>query len=103
MLAAAKVLFVMRSTGKPLSDLAAGYSAFPSVSRNLKVSRKPEFSSVPALAVAIREGQAALKEGRLLVRYSGTEPLLRILAEGPDRSVLERVVDAVIRAAVSLA
>ena len=77
--------------------------SFLTVSRNLNVTRKPEIGSVPALAQAIREGQAALKEGRLLVRYSGTEPVLRILAEGPDRAALESVVSAVAEAAGSLA
>ena len=59
---------------------------------------------MPALALAIQDGVKALgTEGRLVVRYSGTEPLLRILAEGPDKALLEKVVGAVAQAAGVLA
>ncbi len=104
MLAAARILGVMKRTRKPLSRLAAGLVRFPQVSRNVRVSRKPSLRSLPALTRAIASGEKALGgEGRLMVRYSGTEPLLRILAEGPDRRLLEDVTAAVADAAKGLA
>ena len=104
MLAATRILDILRRTGKPLSRLAAGLVRFPQVSRNVRVSRKPSLRSLPALARAMDLGEKALgREGRLMVRYSGTEPLLRILAEGPDRRLLEDVTAVVADAAKGLA
>ena len=99
-LAAARVLGVMARTGKSLSELVKGYVPFPSLLKNVKVSRKPPVEELPALVQAIRDGVKALgAEGRLVVRYSGTEPLLRILAEGPERGKLEAAVGRVEKAA----
>jgi phosphoglucosamine mutase len=104
MLAAARVLGILKRTGKPLSRLAAGLVRFPQISRNVRVSRKPSLRSLPVLASAMASGEKVLgREGRLMVRYSGTEPLLRILAEGPDRRLLEDVTAAVADAAKGLA
>lgn len=103
MLTAAHMLGVMRRSRKRLSALVLGYASFPSVSLNVRVTRKPSFAEVPELARAIREGAAAIgREGRILVRYSGTEPLLRILAEGPERARLQGVVSRVAEAAGAL-
>lgn len=103
MLAAAAVLGVMRRARRPLSRLAARLERLPQVARNLHVVRKPALHTVPALARAVAAGTRALDgEGRLVVRYSGTEPLLRILAEGPDPDRLESVVASVISAAEAI-
>lgn len=86
---ALRVLRVLRETKKPLSELAAPYRAFPQVLLNVPVARQPAMSSLAGV-VALRERvEAELGEdGRVLLRYSGTEPLARVMVEGPD---LERI------------
>ena len=82
---ALRVLAVMRRTGKPLSELAAPYRAFPQVLLNLHVASKPPLDEVPGLADAVAACEAELGEdGRVLLRYSGTEDLARVMVEGPD-------------------
>jgi phosphoglucosamine mutase len=86
---ALRILRVMRDTKKPLSELAAGYRAFPQVLLNVSVSRKPALDLIRTVADARRRVEDELGEdGRVLLRYSGTEPLARVMVEGPD---LERI------------
>lgn len=97
---ALQVLAVMERAGKPLSALAACMEKLPQVLMNVRVRRKEPLDSLPAVQAAIREAERRLgSEGRLLVRYSGTEPVLRVMAEGLDSSRLQTsaqfVVDAV--------
>lgn len=76
---------IMNHTGKPLSKLAACMDVFPQVLINVKVARKPDIASVPEICRAIREVEARLgREGRVLVRYSGTQPMCRVMVEGPS-------------------
>lgn len=83
------VLRVMRETKKPLSELAGAYRAFPQVLLNVPVARQPSLSSIPSLVAARTRFEEELGEdGRVLLRYSGTEPLARVMVEGPD---LERI------------
>jgi phosphoglucosamine mutase len=80
---ALNVLRVMAETGRSLADLAAGYRAFPQVLRNVRVREKRDWKTVPAIADAVARVETRLAgRGRLLVRYSGTEPLLRVMIEG---------------------
>jgi phosphoglucosamine mutase len=95
-----QVLTLMKRTGKPLSELAKCMTAVPQVLLNLQVKEKPDLAMLPALQEALREGEAMLNgAGRVLVRYSGTEPLLRIMVEGEKaatiRDVAERLAGAV--------
>ena len=77
---------IMNHTGKPLSKLAACMDVFPQVLINVKVARKPDIASVPEVCRAIREVEARLGlEGRVLVRYSGTQPMCRVMVEGPSK------------------
>jgi phosphoglucosamine mutase len=97
---AMNVLDIMASTGRTLGDLASELRTYPQVLLNVRVARKEEFRAIPAVASAIRRVEAALAdEGRLLVRYSGTEPLLRIMLEGRDegeiRAWAEEIASAV--------
>lgn len=86
---ALRVLRVMRDTKKPLSELAGVYRAFPQVLLNVPVSRQPALDSIPSLAaVRTRVEKELGEDGRVLLRYSGTEPLARVMVEGPD---LERI------------
>jgi phosphoglucosamine mutase len=82
---ALRVLRVMRDTKKPLSELAQPYRPFPQVLLNVPVSRQPALSELPRLAQARQRVEDELGEdGRVLLRYSGTEPLARVMVEGPD-------------------
>jgi phosphoglucosamine mutase len=86
---ALRVLRVLRETKKPLSELAGAYRAFPQVLLNVPVTRQPALSTIPSLAEARTRFEEELGEdGRVLLRYSGTEPLARVMVEGPD---LERI------------
>jgi phosphoglucosamine mutase len=69
-------------------------TAVPQVLLNVKVSKKPELDSIPDLQQAIRESERRLNgSGRVLVRYSGTESLLRIMVEGEQDAVIREEAD----------
>jgi phosphoglucosamine mutase len=100
LLSALQVLSLMKRTGKPLSELAKAMTAVPQVLLNVNVTRKPNLDTVPELQRAILESEQRLNgSGRVLVRYSGTEPLLRVMVEGERddqiREVANRLVDVV--------
>jgi len=80
---ALNVLRVMAETGHSLAELTAGLKTFPQVLVNVRVREKRDWATVPAIAAAAgRVEQRLAGRGRLLVRYSGTEPLLRVMIEG---------------------
>lgn len=82
---ALRVLRVMRESGQSLSELASPYREFPQVLVNVAVARKPALASMKPVMDAVREVEAELgDDGRVLVRYSGTESLARVMVEGPD-------------------
>jgi phosphoglucosamine mutase len=87
---ALNVMRVMAETGRELADLAAELVSYPQVLVNVRVKEKKELRSVPAIAASMDriEGQLA-GQGRLLVRYSGTEPLLRVMIEGKDQQEIQ--------------
>lgn len=88
--AALRVISVMRDTGKPLSELRKVMVKFPQRSRALVVREKRRIELLPALGAAIAALEAELgSRGRVLVRYSGTEPKLRLLVEGPSDAVVD--------------
>ncbi len=79
------VLRVMQESERPLSELAKPYQPFPQVLLNVPVSRKPNLAEMPSVVAAMRAVQQDLgQDGRVLLRYSGTEPLARVMVEGPD-------------------
>jgi phosphoglucosamine mutase len=97
---ALNVLRMVALTGRTLADLAGDLTAYPQVLLNVRVREKTELTSVPAVAAVIRRVESRLDgQGRLLVRYSGTEPLLRVMLEGRDeheiRAWAQEIVDAV--------
>jgi phosphoglucosamine mutase len=93
-LSALQVLALVRRSGRPLSDLASVMEAFPQVLRAVRVSRKPPLEELPDVEALIRRIEADLKgRGRILVRYSGTEPVARVMVEGEDRRRVERLAD----------
>ena len=82
---ALNVLRMMADTGKELSELAAALVSYPQVLVNVRVREKADLTKVPAIAETMKKVEEGLAgQGRLLVRYSGTEPLLRIMLEGKD-------------------
>ncbi|MCB9678531.1 MAG: phosphoglucosamine mutase [Alphaproteobacteria bacterium] len=87
----------------PLSEVLAPFEVWPRAKRKVGVAARPPIDSVPALVEASRAGEAALGEGgRVFLRYSGTEPVLRILVEGRDAAVVAAVADRVEQAAGAL-
>ncbi len=84
---ALSVLQVMAATDRWLGDLAAQLTTYPQVLLNVRVKEKRELREVPALAAVVADVERRLgNSGRLLVRYSGTEPLLRVMLEGQDQA-----------------
>jgi phosphoglucosamine mutase len=87
---ALNVLRVMADTGRELADLASELVTFPQVLINVRVRERKDLFSVPPVADAMKRVEQRLSgTGRLLVRYSGTEPLLRIMIEGRDQKQIE--------------
>ncbi len=91
-----RVLGVMAERGRPLSRLASVVRKYPQVLLNVPVRRKPPLEEVPALGRAVGDAEGALGgDGRVLVRYSGTEPLCRVMVEGGDARRVGRAARAV--------
>ncbi len=84
------VLRVMAHTGRELADLVGDFVTYPQTLVNVRVRQKTPVADVPEIQAAIGRVEAALAgRGRVLVRYSGTEPLLRIMIEGPDQASVQ--------------
>lgn len=87
---ALSVLRVMADTGRELADLASELVTYPQVLLNVRVREKKDLRSVPPLVEAMERIEGRLAgQGRLLVRYSGTEPLLRVMIEGKDQQEIQ--------------
>jgi phosphoglucosamine mutase len=96
---ALNVLRTMARTGRELADLASELTSYPQVLLNLRVGRKADLRTIPSVATVMDAVETKLAgHGRLLVRYSGTEPLLRVMLEGRDEKELrqwgQEIVDA---------
>jgi phosphoglucosamine mutase len=92
LVAALQVLQIMKAKQKPLSALARCWTRFPQLITNLRVREKRPLDQLDGLnqLVAQAERELQAEGGRVLLRYSGTEPKARLLIEGRDRSVLEK-------------
>lgn len=83
-------------TGRDLADLAADLVELPQVLVNARVSRRVPLEELPGVSRTIAEAEETLADdGRVLVRYSGTEPLLRVMVEGTDQKTIERLAGAI--------
>jgi phosphoglucosamine mutase len=96
------VLRTIARTGRTLADLASDLTNFPQVLLNVRVREKVDLASVPAVAAVMADVEtrvASQGQGRLLVRYSGTEPLLRVMLEGRHdheiRAWAQEIIDVV--------
>jgi phosphoglucosamine mutase len=103
LITALSVLRTMAASGRELADLADDLTTYPQVLRNVRVREKTDLATIPAVAAIMKQVEAGLgSRGRLLVRYSGTEPLLRVMLEGQDFEQIDRwaheIVDAVDKA-----
>ena len=90
-IAAMQLIAAMAREGKPLSEMAAMMDVFPQKLINVDVKRKPDIATIPRLMEAIRQVERELgEEGRVLVRYSGTQNMCRVMVEGPTAAVTEK-------------
>lgn len=98
LLAALQLLRIMRDKERPLSDLAHLLQPFPQVLVNVKVGKKTPFENVPEVGRAVQKVEAALAgKGRVLLRYSGTEPKARVMVECQDPDKVEEYANEVAR------
>src|SRR6185437_2305234 len=85
LISALPVLAVMKHTGRSLAGLGAGMPKFPQVLLNVKVARRFDPKTVPSVEAAVRRSELQLaNEGRVVLRPSGTEPVIRVMVEGRD-------------------
>ncbi len=91
LLAALLVLDEMIQTGKSLQQLVSIFTPFPQIKKNLPVRAKPELTGLPEMQKELSQLQSSLgKKGRILLRYSGTEPKIRLLSEAEDAGLAEK-------------
>jgi phosphoglucosamine mutase len=96
LLTALRVLQVMARSGKPLAELVADLKVFPQTIKNVRVRQKKPLMEVPAVAAAIQAAERELDgNGRVVVRYSGTEALARVMVEAEDEERMQRLADAI--------
>ena len=92
--AALQVLMAMRHDSRSLHELKSGMTKHPQVLINVRMAERRDVLAMPVVQDAVREAEASLAgEGRVLLRLSGTEPLLRVMVEGHDRSLVDTVAD----------
>lgn len=100
-LTAVKVMEAIIESEKPLSELKKGFEANPQATRNVRVKRKEAVLKSSLLSLAVKRAEESLGQtGRVLVRPSGTEPVVRVLAEGENAAALEEAVQEIERAIV---
>ena len=92
-----KMMEVMLAKEKPMSELAAPVEFYPQVLKNVRVKSKPDAQNDPDVQAAVAKVSEELgATGRILVRESGTEPVIRVMVEAPSEEVCEKYVDSVI-------
>jgi phosphoglucosamine mutase len=90
-LTALQLLAIMKRKERPLDELAKVMEPLPQVLYNIEVKEKKDFSEIPEVEKRIKKIEKTLgHSGRILIRYSGTEPLLRIMVEGEDETKLHQ-------------
>ena len=93
---ALQILRIMAETGLPLSELKKCLRKYPQAQRNLRVSSKPPLEELPEVLALVKEAETKLgNAGRVLLRYSGTEPKIRLLIEGRDHDQINTMADRI--------
>jgi phosphoglucosamine mutase len=96
LLTALVVLDLIARTGRGIDELTADLKVFPQVIVNVKVREKKPLESIPAVAASIRAAEEELKDsGRVVIRYSGTEPLARVMIEAESEEAMQRHSEAI--------
>ncbi len=95
-MAALRLLDAMKASGVPLSELSGIMTVFPQVLINVDVKSKPELESIPQVSAAIQAVEKQLgDQGRVLVRYSGTQPQCRVMVEGPTEPLTRQLCEQI--------
>jgi phosphoglucosamine mutase len=89
------ILKILSESGRKLSELADEIELYPQIQAKVKVMEKTPIEEIPGLCELIKSQEALLEGGRMLVRYSGTEPVMRVMAEGPDSTKVQNAVNQV--------
>jgi phosphoglucosamine mutase len=99
LLTALRVLDVVARSGKTLAELVGSLEVFPQIIKNVRVREKKPLNEVPEIASAIAEAESRLSiRGRIVVRYSGTEPLARVMVEAASEEEMRSTADTIVAA-----
>ncbi|HEV2846985.1 MAG TPA: phosphoglucosamine mutase [Thermoanaerobaculia bacterium] len=96
LLTALQIAWIRQRESRPLSELLAPFRRYPQVLLNVKVAKKVDFKALPAVTAAASSVEDRLgADGRLVLRYSGTEPLARIMIEGPEQGTIDALAEEI--------
>ncbi len=96
LLTALRVMEVLVRSGRPVTELVADLKVFPQTIQNVRVREKIPFAKIPAVERAIKDAEGSLDgNGRVVVRYSGTEALARVMVEAEDETKMRLLADAI--------
>ena len=99
LLTALRVLEIMVRTGKPLADLVSDLKVFPQTIRNVRVRHKTPLTQIPPVQAAMAAAERELHgNGRVVVRYSGTEALARVMIEAESKEQMDRLAESIVGA-----
>ncbi len=97
LLTALRVLEIMVRTGRPLADLVSDLKVFPQTIRNVRVRQKTPFAQIPEVQSSITAAERELDgNGRVVVRYSGTEALARVMIEAESKDQMDRLAASIV-------
>jgi phosphoglucosamine mutase len=95
LVSALQILAIMKQTGKPLSELAAGMSKYPQTMVNVRMQERLDPSTSPAICDGVAAAELELADtGRVVLRASGTEPVIRVMVEGEDEAQVIRLAES---------